>query len=111
MMMISKIIWNNKKPIGSCKNDSLFVSTIRPYRGLTTSGMRNVIEGVGKRTAVSVKPTPHVYRHTTATLALKGGMSVVQVKEMLGHENISTTMQYLDIDQSSVKAAHEKYVV
>lgn len=91
--------------------DALFVSAIRPYRSLTTSGMRNIIENVGVRTDVSVKPTPHVYRHTTATLALKGGMSVVQVKEMLGHENISTTMQYLDIDQSSVKAAHEKYVV
>lgn len=39
----------------------------------------------------------HQYRHAKASHWLEDGMNVVQISFLLGHENLSTTMRYLDI--------------
>ena len=41
--------------------------------------------------------TPHRLRHARATHWLDEGLSVAQVSKLLGHSNIQTTMDYLDI--------------
>ena len=53
---------------------------------------------------------PHKFRRTCATFALRAGMPIEQVSKMLGHNAISTTQIYLDLDEKSLKLAHEKYV-
>lgn len=50
-------------------------------------------------------------RRTCATMALKRGMPVEQVSKMLGHEELTTTQIYLDLDERNLEIAHEKYVV
>jgi integrase/recombinase XerD len=44
--------------------------------------------------------TPHVYRHTYGTYLLEQGANIVEVKEMLRHKNIQTTVKYLKIFDS-----------
>ena len=44
-------------------------------------------------------------------MALKRGMPVEQVSKMLGHEELTTTQIYLDLDERNLEIAHEKYVV
>lgn len=39
----------------------------------------------------------HRFRHAKATHWLEDGMNIVQVSFMLGHSNIQTTMEYIDI--------------
>lgn len=39
----------------------------------------------------------HQFRHARATHWLQEGMNVFSIKELLGHEQIETTMKYLDI--------------
>ena len=39
--------------------------------------------------------TPHTLRHTTATLALPDGVPVEDVKELLGHKRLETTLRYI----------------
>ncbi len=39
---------------------------------------------------------PHILRHTFATLAIESGIPVVDVQQMLGHENLTTTMNYVN---------------
>lgn len=41
-------------------------------------------------------PTPHALRHTTATLLLAAGWDVKMVRDLLGHESITTVSKYLD---------------
>ena len=56
------------------------------------------------------KLTPHILRHTAATIALRNGMPMEQVKEFLGHSNINTTMIYAKLDKADIKRSHEKYL-
>lgn len=53
--------------------------------------------------------TPHVFRHTVATTALRNGMPVQQVQRFLGHQNINTTMIYAEVDLEDVRASHLKH--
>lgn len=54
--------------------------------------------------------TPHVFRHTAATVALHNGMPLEQVQRFLGHAKISTTLIYAELDTSTVQESHKKCV-
>ncbi|MFY7829122.1 MAG: tyrosine-type recombinase/integrase [Flectobacillus sp.] len=43
----------------------------------------------------------HTLRHSYATHLLEDGLDIVSLKNLLGHENIETTMEYLQIAQLS----------
>jgi len=53
--------------------------------------------------------TPHTFRHTTALHLIQTGVDIVTVKEWLGHADIKTTMQYLEINLEMKRQALEKY--
>lgn len=60
--------------------------------------------------SLGIKAHPHKFRRTGATFALRAGMPIEQVSKILGHEDLKTTQIYLDIKESDIKAAHERYV-
>lgn len=90
-------------------NEALFVSLDKPYARLNKSGIEIVTRGLGKETGID-KVHPHRFRRTGATFALRAGMPIEMVSRILGHEDLSTTQIYLDIDEHSVSEAHRKYV-
>lgn len=90
--------------------DALIYSS-RTKTNLSSDGIRLVLEKIKKRANFTKKTTPHVIRHTTATIALKRGMPIEEVSKMLGHSSIETTMIYAEVNRDKLKADHEKYVV
>ncbi len=52
---------------------------------------------------------PHLLRHTFATHMLCGGADLRVVQELLGHANINTTEIYTRVDQTRLKAVHQKF--
>lgn len=55
--------------------------------------------------------SPHVLRHTTATQAMRSGMPVQDIQQLMGHANISTTMIYASTTMEAVASGHKKFVV
>jgi len=53
--------------------------------------------------------TPHVSRHTTATLMLKSGVDVRIVQRQLRHASIKTTMRYTHPDLEDLQIAQTRY--
>lgn len=64
-------------------------------RGYSTESIRKAIKRAGlDRCHI------HTFRHTLATRLLRNGMSLYEVKEILGHSKIETTMIYAHLEQS-----------
>ena len=88
-------------------NPALFVYDRKPYSRFKKSGIELMVRKIMERTSdVSTHVTPHIFRHTTATLALRRGMTLVQVSEVLGHKRIETTMEYIENDKKLLKDKH-----
>ena len=90
-------------------NNALFVSILKPHSRLQISGAEILVRKLGKTAGVK-DVHPHRFRRTAATLALGRGMPVEQVQQMLGHEQIDTTLRYAIVSRKNVKASHEKYL-
>lgn len=76
---------------------------------MTSNGIQKMVKEIGKRAGVA-HVHPHKFRRTAATLALKRGMSLNDVRRFLGHTDVDTTLQYIDTSGSDLKLEHEKYV-
>ncbi|MDT2460929.1 tyrosine-type recombinase/integrase [Enterococcus avium] len=76
---------------------------------MTSNGIQKMVKEIGKRAGVA-HVHPHKFRRTAATLALKRGMSLNDVRRFLGHKDVDTTLQYIDTTGSDLKLEHEKYV-
>lgn len=90
-------------------NDYIFVSDRNPYGKLSTRSIERLITNVSQ--GMNIKLTPHILRHTSATLALQSGMPITQVQKMLGHSSVNTTQIYAETSQEEVKTSHRKYVI
>lgn len=66
-----------------------------------------VKEYISKVSDIS-KKSPHVLRHSAATHMLDRGADLLSVKEILGHENLSTTQIYTQVSIERLKTIHKK---
>lgn len=66
-------------------------------------------EKYGKRAGIGVRCTPHVWRHTMATNAVKSGLSIFYLQRILGHNCISTTRKYIQLDNLDLLKKHNQY--
>lgn len=74
------------------------------------SGIENMVRKIGRRAGVE-NCHPHRFRRTGATMALRAGMPLMEVSQILGHNSVGTTQIYLDIDNQQLESTHAKYVV
>ncbi len=68
-------------------------------------GVQWVIKKAGKQAGIQKDVHVHSLRHTFATHLLEDGVDIVTLKNLLGHENIETTLVYLQIAQLQTQKA------
>lgn len=90
-------------------NPALFVSLNGRTQRLSVCTIEKRIKALGEKAQVG-RVHPHKFRRTLATHAIDKGMPIEQVQKLLGHSKIETTMHYAMVNQSNVKASHEKYL-
>ena len=73
------------------------------YPSLVYGIVRKALESVGG----SSKMSPHVLRHTFASVMLNDGAGLESVKELLGHESLATTQIYTHVTFNQLK---ENYI-
>lgn len=90
-------------------NEALFVSLKAPHERLTVSGVEEILRRLGRITGID-KVHPHRFRRTMATNILNKGMPIEEVKEILGHVKLDTTLIYCQVNKENVKHHHRKYM-
>ena len=80
-------------------NDKLF--------DLTTSGVESVFRRIKRKLGFS-KFHPHMLRHSLASKLHKNGVSVMIIKKIMGHSNVSTTERYIHFDLEDVLISYNQ---
>lgn len=96
--------------IRNCKSDGLFLADRGKRTPLTKSGIEKAIKKIAKRTNITKKISPHVFRHTYASLALQKGMDIVTISQLIGHESVATTQIYAKTNKKMLQVAYEKFI-
>lgn len=89
---------------------ALFVTERRPFRRLSKRGIQREVAKIAKQANVK-DVSPHVLRHTFATLTLNNGAELAAVQALLGHESPETTMIYAQLTDDKKHEAYRKYLV
>ena len=73
---------------------------------MTAQEVRGIVKKYLSCVTNQQKRSPHVLRHTYATVMLNNGADLEAVKELLGHESVSTTEVYTHTTFAELKKAY-----
>ena len=87
-------------------SDGLFVTKFG--EPIMPGGIRDMMRNLGKRAGVD-NVHPHRFRRTFATGLANRGMDIQEIKKLLGHSNINTTMEYVYTSDEKAQASYMRY--
>ena len=91
-------------------NPALFIG-LKPVHGkyerLTINGIQDTLRRLGRR--VGFRVHPHKFRRSGATRNLEKGMDLYDLKDILGHTKIETTLIYARKRRKLIKLSYERF--
>ncbi len=71
----------------------------RRNKKISDQSIRNVVKDLASTANLSGNITPHVFRHSFATLLLEQDVDIKYIQSMLGHSSITTTQIYTHVNK------------
>lgn len=84
----------------------LFVN--RRGQPLRPQSVRMTLRRVATQAGLTRRVTPHMLRHTAATLLIENGVDIRIVQRLLGHSSIATTEIYTHVSDGALRSALER---
>ena len=81
-----------------------YLFTNRQHNRLSDQSVRNMLSNYAKGANVAQHITPHMFRHSFATLLLEEDVDIRYIQQMLGHSSITTTQIYTHTSTKKQKA-------
>jgi integrase/recombinase XerD len=107
LLKLYKSIWSNAAE----KTAGHFLIN-RSGRGLSAQSIRNLVKAAGRKAGIAKHVTPHIFRHSFATLLLERDVDIKYIQSLLGHSSIMTTQIYTHVNQAKqrqlLKAKHPR---
>ena len=74
---------------------------------LSVRGIQKIVKGYVKKSGIKKDISPHMLRHTCATMLYDEG-TLLELKELLGHESVATTQIYAHTNTDQLKKLTSK---
>ncbi len=110
-----KATYHLERYLEECEEDDnnseyIFTTIRRPYRQMQNKTIQDLVDKIASRTNIAKNVTPHVFRHTMATLAMENGIELGDLQQLLGHESANTTLRYAAVSEERKHQAHKRFV-
>lgn len=79
------------------------------YCRMSKDTLRRHMNQISTRAGLRDKVTPHVMRHTVATILLNNGASLAVVQSYLGHEKPETTLRYATLSGTARRNEFDRF--
>ena len=89
---VRRLIDNYIAIIESEEHEYLFINRLQ--NKLSEQSVRYMINDYAKNAQITQHITPHMFRHSFATLLLEEDVDIRYIQQMLGHSSITTTQIY-----------------
>jgi integrase/recombinase XerD len=95
------------RPLFAPRTAAIFLN--RSGGPLSRVGVWKLVQRYALQAGISVRISPHTFRHSFATHLLEGGADLRSVQMLLGHADIAATEIYTHVQQERLAATHRNF--
>ena len=99
----------NVRPVILIDGDSDKLFTNMSGQPMSRQGFWKIIKSYSAKAGINKDITPHTLRHSFAAHLLENGAQLKDIKEMLGHSDISSTQVYAQLVKNKYTQAYSKF--
>ena len=103
----SRYIEHGRPVLKKEPGDILFVNN--RGRAMSRVGFFKTLQKLTLKAGITKEVSPHTLRHSFATHLLENGVDLRIIQELLGHEDISTTQVYTQVNKEKLKEIYNAF--
>lgn len=104
MIQLDRILVRNiEEYLKTKKTNSPYLFSKTNGKHYTTRLFQLAIKRLAKKAGINKRVHSHIFRHAYGTHLVEGGLDIVRVQSLMGHENLETTKLYVNLSKEQFK--------